>query len=94
MQETWSQSQGWEDFLEEGMATYSSIIAWRIQAIMDRVSYRPWGCKELDMAEATEHTCVESGKTVLMNLFTGKQWRRRYRGQTCGHMREGEGGMS
>ena len=30
MQETWVQSLGWEDLLEEGMATHSSIIAWRI----------------------------------------------------------------
>jgi len=28
------QSLGWEDPLEEGMATYSSILAWRIP--MDR----------------------------------------------------------
>jgi len=28
--ETWVQSLGWEDPLEEGMATHSSIIAWRI----------------------------------------------------------------
>ena len=30
MQETWVQSLGWEDLLEEGMATHSSILAWRI----------------------------------------------------------------
>ena len=30
MQETWVQSLVWEDPLEEGMATYSSIFAWRI----------------------------------------------------------------
>ena len=30
MQETQVQFQGWEDPLEEGMATYSSILAWRI----------------------------------------------------------------
>ena len=29
MQETWIQSLGWEDPLEEGMATHSSIPAWR-----------------------------------------------------------------
>ena len=34
MQETWVQSLGWEDPLEEGMATYSSIRAWTI--LMDR----------------------------------------------------------
>ena len=29
MQETWVQSLGWEDPLEEGMKTHSSILAWR-----------------------------------------------------------------
>ena len=29
-QETWVQSWDWEDPLEEGMATHSSILAWRI----------------------------------------------------------------
>ena len=28
--ETWVRSLGWEGALEEGMATYSSILAWRI----------------------------------------------------------------
>ena len=30
VQETGVQSQGWEDFLEKGKATHSSILAWRI----------------------------------------------------------------
>ena len=30
MQVTWVQSLGWEDPLEKGMATHSSILAWRI----------------------------------------------------------------
>ena len=30
LQETWDQSLGQEDPLEEGMATYSSMLAWRI----------------------------------------------------------------
>ena len=30
MQETWIQSLGWEDPLEKGMATHSSILAYRI----------------------------------------------------------------
>ena len=29
MWETWFQSLGWEDPLEKGMATHSSILAWR-----------------------------------------------------------------
>ena len=34
MRETWVQPLGWEDPLEEGMVTHSSILAWRIP--MDR----------------------------------------------------------
>ena len=30
MQETWVRSLGWEDLLEEEMATHSSIFAWKI----------------------------------------------------------------
>ena len=30
MWETWVQSLGWEDPLEEGMAAHSSSLAWRI----------------------------------------------------------------
>ena len=30
VQETWVRSLVWEDCLEEGMATHSSILAWRI----------------------------------------------------------------
>ena len=30
MWETWIRSLGWEDPLEKGMATYSSILAWTI----------------------------------------------------------------
>ena len=29
MQETWVQSLGWEDSLEKGKATHSSVLAWR-----------------------------------------------------------------
>ena len=30
IQKTWVRSLGWEDPLEEGIATHSSILAWRI----------------------------------------------------------------
>ena len=30
MQKTWVRSLGWEDPLEKGMATHSSILAWKI----------------------------------------------------------------
>ena len=37
MQETWLQSLGWEDPLEQGTSTHSSILAWRI----------PWNVRDL-----------------------------------------------
>ena len=51
MQETWVQYLGWEDPLEEGMATYSSILAWRIP--MDRGAWQATvhGVTESDMTE-------------------------------------------
>ena len=52
MQETWVQSLGQEDPLEKGMATHSSILAWRIPQTEepDRL-HSPWGPKELDRTE-------------------------------------------
>ena len=51
-QETQVQSLGQEDPLEEGMATHSSILAWRIPT--DRGTWRATvhvGCKGLDTTE-------------------------------------------
>ena len=45
---------GWEDPLEEDMATHSSILAWRIPWAEEPGS--PQGRKELDMTEVNEHT--------------------------------------
>ena len=41
MQETPVRFLGWEDPLEKGKGTHSSILAWRI----------PWSCKESDTTE-------------------------------------------
>ena len=38
MWETWIRSLSWEDTLEEGIATHSSVLAWRI--LMDRVAWQ------------------------------------------------------
>ena len=53
MQETWVQSLGWEDPLEESMAAQSSILAWRIP--MDRGAWGATvqGCTEL---HTTKHS--------------------------------------
>ena len=72
MWDTWVRFLGWEDPLEDGMATHSSILACRI----------PWteepGCKESEMTEVTEHARmhnigqeVEVGLTSLGSLPVG-----------------------
>ena len=40
MQETWVQSLGWEDLLEEGMAIHSSIPSWRIPWTLEATVHR------------------------------------------------------
>ena len=61
MWETCVRSLGWEDPLEEGMATYSSILAWRIPpGLRNHGGYSPWGCKESDTTErlsTRKHIC-------------------------------------
>jgi len=65
MQETWVQSLGREDPLEKGMATHSSVLAWRIPQ-RSLVGYSPWGCKELDMTESLTTLSFTSFKMVDM----------------------------
>ena len=50
MQETLVQSLGQEDPLEKGIATYSSILAWKIHE-QSLEGYSHWDCKELDMTD-------------------------------------------
>jgi len=45
MQETWVQFLGREGPLEKEMATYSSILAWRIHGHRKLAGYSPWDRK-------------------------------------------------
>ena len=52
MQETQVRSLGQEDPLDKGMATQSSILAWRIPWTEEPGRpYSPWGCNESDVTE-------------------------------------------
>ena len=54
MQEMWVQSLGWEDALEKGMATPSSILVWEIPWQGSLVACSPWGCKRAGNDLATK----------------------------------------
>ena len=56
IQVTWVWSLGWEDPLEEGMATHYSILAGESHRERSLAGYSPWGCKESDM---TKHILVK-----------------------------------
>ena len=62
MWETWVQSLDWENPLEKGKVTHSSILAWRIP-------WRsPWGRKELDVTELLSlHFMIT--RIGLINMF-------------------------
>ena len=51
MQETWVPSVGQEDPLEKGIATHSSILAWRIPWMQEPDRLQSMGCTESDMTE-------------------------------------------
>ena len=51
MQQTGVQPLGWEDPLEKGMATHSSILAWRSPWTVEPGSYSSWDLKQLNTTE-------------------------------------------
>ena len=46
-------SLGWEDPLEKGIATHSSILAWRIPWTKEPGGRQPWDHIESDMSTTT-----------------------------------------
>ena len=46
--------------VEEGMATHSSILAWRIPWTEEPGGLQAQGRKESDTTEATQHACTQS----------------------------------
>ena len=53
MQETWILSLGWEDPLEKGMATHSSILAWRTPQTEEHDGLQSMGSQEVGHNWAT-----------------------------------------
>ena len=69
MWESWVWSLGGEDPLEEGMATHSSILAWRIPWREEPGGlYSPWGHRESDNTDNEAHsTCLLIAPSDFIN---------------------------
>ena len=57
MWETWVQSLDWENPLEEGKVTYSSILSGESHGLRSLAGDSPYGCKESERTEAAERAC-------------------------------------
>jgi len=75
--EIWVQFLGWEDLLEEGTATQSSILAWRIPWTEKPGGLKSIGLKESGMTEVTtQHkwnitfqNCKSPYRTLVINII-------------------------
>ena len=47
MWETWVQPLGWEDPLEKGLATHSTILAWRMPRTEEPGQLQSMGCQRV-----------------------------------------------
>ena len=62
MQKTLVRFLGWDNSLEEGMATHSSILAWRIPWTEEPGRVQSMGHRESGMTEVTEHVHIDPTK--------------------------------
>ena len=68
--EIWVWFLGWEDPLEEGTETHSSILAWRILWTEAPGGLQSIGRKESDMTEATEHSTMQVSLMLTKIFFS------------------------
>ena len=63
--ETWVRSLGWEDSLEEGMATHSSILAWRIPWTEE-----PGGLQSMGLTRVRHNWVTKHNTFVLLYVVS------------------------
>ena len=67
MQETWARSLGWEDPLEKGMTTHSSIFTWRIPWTEEPGGLQSIGSQRVEHDQVTKH----AHSTLLILIVVG-----------------------
>ena len=70
----WVQSLGWEDPLEMGMATLSSILAWRIPWTEEPGGLQSTGHKESDTTERLTLSYDRLAKTMTAKYLPAIDW--------------------
>ena len=65
-QETWIQSPGWEDPLEEEMATHSSILAWKIPETGSLMGYGPWGARSQTRLKWPSNSSIQGNNNTFL----------------------------
>jgi len=65
MQETQVRSQGWEDPLEKGMETHSSILAWKILWTEDPAGLQSMGLQKVEHNWAANTFTLEIFSPIL-----------------------------
>ena len=73
MQKTLVQSLGWEDPLEEGVATHSSVLAWKIPVDKGAWWAPVHGVTELDMTERLS-TAQHNQNVAFLCLGKASSW--------------------
>ena len=68
MQEMGDFSLGWEDTLEEEIATHSSILARESHGQRCLTGFSPYSCKESDVTEQLRMQCALDGEWRLVGL--------------------------
>ena len=71
MQETWVQSLGQKDPLEKGMATHSSVLAWRITWTEESVRLQSMGLQRVGHDLATNLPPPPKGTCPVLGSFLG-----------------------
>ena len=70
MQETWVRSLSWEDPLEKGMDTHSSILAWRISCTEELGGLQSMGSQKSDTNTFTYMSSKEISQIESLLYWT------------------------
>ena len=69
-QETWFRSLGWEDPLQEEVATHSSVLAWKIPWTKGPGGLQSIGLQRMGHDQADEHVLINFTPKLYLGSFS------------------------